>query len=128
VTVVQAPPVAAVGWRHLCVTAGISYRQLDYWCRAGILEELRVHPGSGVARLFAPGEARVARAVATICGPYARVDRRAVAAAVRNHPGAGVLCLDSAGVRVVAVDQLLPLERVTSCLYLPPTTERTGCA
>lgn len=43
------------GWRapQVCRLAGCSYRQLDYWCRTGLIEEdLQVARGSGSQRLF----------------------------------------------------------------------------
>ena len=44
-----------IGYRGAtaCVAAGISYRQLDYWARTGLLEpSVRTASGSGTARLY----------------------------------------------------------------------------
>jgi len=44
-----------VGYRGpvACQAAGISYRQLDYWARTGLVEpEIRVAEGSGTQRLY----------------------------------------------------------------------------
>jgi hypothetical protein len=44
-----------IGYRGAtaCAAAGISYRQLDYWARTGLLEpSIRTATGSGSARLY----------------------------------------------------------------------------
>lgn len=44
-----------IGYRGAtaCAAAGISYRQLDYWARTGLLEpSVRTASGSGTARLY----------------------------------------------------------------------------
>jgi len=44
-----------VGYRGpvACAAAGITYRQLDYWARTGLVEpEIRVAEGSGTQRLY----------------------------------------------------------------------------
>jgi DNA-binding transcriptional MerR regulator len=44
-----------IGYRvaTACAAAGISYRQLDYWARTGLLEpSVRTASGSGTARLY----------------------------------------------------------------------------
>jgi DNA-binding transcriptional MerR regulator len=52
---------------ELCRTCGISYRQLDYWCRRGVLEPMtNATPGSGIPRPFTEEELRVARALAEL--------------------------------------------------------------
>lgn len=37
---------------HVCSLAGITYRQLDYWCRVGLLYPKRPARGSGSRRAF----------------------------------------------------------------------------
>jgi DNA-binding transcriptional MerR regulator len=49
------PPVADVGYRGptACSAAGITYRQLDYWARTGLVEpSIRPAQGSGSQRLY----------------------------------------------------------------------------
>jgi len=43
-----------VGYRGAvaCSAAGISYRQLDYWARTGLIEPVRPAQGSGTQRLY----------------------------------------------------------------------------
>lgn len=47
----------------LAIRAGITYRQLDYWCRTGYLHPLRATPGSGHARLLPIADVGLARLV-----------------------------------------------------------------
>lgn len=48
----------------VCQQAGVSFRQLDYWSRIGLLVEERQSKGSGVPRSFRPSEVPVARYLA----------------------------------------------------------------
>jgi DNA-binding transcriptional MerR regulator len=44
-----------IGYRGAtaCAAAGITYRQLDYWARTGLVEpSIRTAHGSGTARLY----------------------------------------------------------------------------
>lgn len=56
-------PPEPISSRDLCVLAGISYRQLDYWCRTDLLKPAVPANGSGSARRFDEAEVAVARAV-----------------------------------------------------------------
>jgi DNA-binding transcriptional MerR regulator len=50
-----APPDELVGYRGptACAAAGITYRQLDYWARTGLVEpSIRSASGSGTQRLY----------------------------------------------------------------------------
>jgi DNA-binding transcriptional MerR regulator len=50
-----APPQAELGYRGptACAAAGITYRQLDYWARTGLVEpSVRPASGSGTQRLY----------------------------------------------------------------------------
>jgi DNA-binding transcriptional MerR regulator len=50
-----APPDELVGYRGptACAAAGITYRQLDYWARTGLVEPtIRPASGSGTQRLY----------------------------------------------------------------------------
>jgi DNA-binding transcriptional MerR regulator len=50
-----APPLEDVGYRGptACSAAGITYRQLDYWARTGLVEpSIRPAKGSGSQRLY----------------------------------------------------------------------------
>ena len=46
--------------------AGITYRQVDYWVRIGLLRTAEPVEGSGTARRFAAVEVNVARVVAAL--------------------------------------------------------------
>ena len=51
----STPDFELIGYRGAtaCSAAGISYRQLDYWARTGLLEpSVRTASGSGTARLY----------------------------------------------------------------------------
>ena len=50
-----------VGFQDLMAASGISYRQLQYWCRTGYLRPENPRCGSGTAFVFPPGEVRVAQ-------------------------------------------------------------------
>jgi hypothetical protein len=41
-------------------TTGLTYRQLDYWVRAGYLRPVRDRTGSGIARLWPHAELEIA--------------------------------------------------------------------
>lgn len=56
----QTPPDGYV--TALAFDGVITYRQLDYWTRAGHLEASE-HSGSGYSRLWPVGEIRIARAI-----------------------------------------------------------------
>jgi hypothetical protein len=58
-TLDQFPPLSKrVGDLQLLTTAGITYRQLDYWCRQGYLQPEHLG-GSGVFRQWSKAEVRV---------------------------------------------------------------------
>lgn len=47
-----------------CLAAGVSYRQIDYWCRSGLLGDQHVEgPGSGLKRRFDASDIDVLRAL-----------------------------------------------------------------
>lgn len=47
--------------QELVIRAGITYRQMDYWTRTGILHPVtEATPGSGFSRYFTAAEAHVA--------------------------------------------------------------------
>ena len=51
----DSPSVDEIGYRGAtaCSAAGISYRQLDYWARTGLVEpSIRTATGSGTSRLY----------------------------------------------------------------------------
>jgi len=61
-----APPPADVGYRGptACAAAGITYRQLDYWARTGLVEpSVRPARGSGSQRLYGFRDILVLRVV-----------------------------------------------------------------
>jgi hypothetical protein len=79
---------------ELCEAVGITYRQLDYWCRLGLLESTRPPvkknpkhrkcsaPTSGSPRLFLVSELAVARVL------------RALYVQLQARPGANAALLD----------------------------------
>lgn len=46
---------------EVCARAGCTYRQLDFWTRAGYLKPARAARGHGTQRLYTPDEADIAR-------------------------------------------------------------------
>ncbi|WP_402465714.1 MerR family transcriptional regulator [Isoptericola aurantiacus] len=59
-------------YRAITATAPLTYRQLDHWCRQGILHPVRLQ-GSGTDRIFFGAEVHrardIARLVAAGCSP-----------------------------------------------------------
>lgn len=49
-----------IGSAELCLRAGCTYRQADFWVRCGYLYPARAAAGSGTQRLFTEAEADVA--------------------------------------------------------------------
>lgn len=68
---------------EVCAAAGITYRQLDYWCRANVLDCVggSATPGSGGQRRFTDTETRVAWAVGRLAAHGATLP-------VMRHAGA----------------------------------------
>lgn len=66
----QQPPGDNLNSVQLCEHAGITYRQSDYWTRAGYLSTLTPPRGSGSSNRYSPTEAEVARVVKVLldCG------------------------------------------------------------
>lgn len=68
----SAPEPAGAGLNsvQLCEHAGITYRQSDYWTRAGYLSTLIPPRGSGSSNRYSHTEAEVARVVKVLldCG------------------------------------------------------------
>lgn len=64
---------------------GISYRQLDYWTRRGLIrcDDERT-PGSGVRRTWEPAELRVAERIGRLARAGVALD---LAAHIARHPG-----------------------------------------
>lgn len=78
-----------VSTSELAALVGVSFRQVDYWVRVGLLRLAVPVAGSGRAREFDAAEVRVARAVATLYDLGLDQDTtRTVAKAVRANPGA----------------------------------------
>nr|WP_239679420.1 MerR family transcriptional regulator [Natronosporangium hydrolyticum] len=66
---VLRPPMEAVGYRGVAAmnAAGISYRQLDYWARTGLVEpSIRAAAGSGSQRLYSFRDLVVLRVVKSL--------------------------------------------------------------
>ena len=78
---------------ELVDTAGITYRQLDYWTRRGYLRAAEANPGCGRDRQYSPDETAVARRMGGLGGAgltvesaaaIARGDRAAISALLRT--------------------------------------------
>jgi hypothetical protein len=63
---VTRAPAVELSSADLAAAACITFRQVDYWVRVGILRTLYPVEGSGSRRVFHPVEVRVARAVARL--------------------------------------------------------------
>jgi len=63
--VTEAEP-AELSALDVCRQAGITYRQLDYWCRIGAITPARQANGSGTQRRFTNGQARAIRLAVTL--------------------------------------------------------------
>jgi hypothetical protein len=72
------------GWASsvdLIRLCGITYRQVDHWCRVGHLHpEPEGNPGSGWARAFSPTEVRVAYVMGALVRGGVNVPAAALAA------------------------------------------------
>lgn len=68
---------------HDLTATGLTYRQVDHWCRAAYLRPDQPDPGSGRRRTFPPGELEVARVMAALTA--AGVSPGAAARAARNN-------------------------------------------
>lgn len=56
----QIPP-GHIGGPDLATASGVTYRQLDYWSRTGILRCINGGPGSGYVRAYPESEVAFAR-------------------------------------------------------------------
>lgn len=70
---------------ELCDLAGVSYRQLDYWARLGVLQPMgHATPGSGFVRRWSAAEVRTATVVGRLASLGAQTNvLRQVAPMVR---------------------------------------------
>lgn len=90
--------------------AGLSYRQLDYWCRIGLLRPKGEGRGSGTSRRWTAREAAVVAVLAELVRAGRRPGELEGAALVLEHLPAwsGVLVVDGDGqAEVVDAWQLL---------------------
>ena len=101
----------------VCAIVGISYRQLDYWARTGMVEpSLRPASGSGTVRLYSFDDLVRLRVVRRLldAGVSLQKVRDAVAELARRGRSFADVTIVSDGRRVLAVDddaQLLDLLR-----------------
>lgn len=51
---------------EVCELVGITYRQLDYWCRQGFIPQMNRYVGSGCQRRFSEGQLAAVRQVKEI--------------------------------------------------------------
>ena len=85
-----------IGYRGAtaCSAAGISYRQLDYWARTGLVEpSIRTATGSGSARLYGFRDILVLKVVKRLLD--AGVSLQNIRTAVNNLRDRGVVELES---------------------------------
>lgn len=81
--------------------AGATYRQVDYWCRTGLLRPVKAAHGSGSQRVFDAREVRVARAIQVLLGrpgtcgaPGRREDLVGLLDSVRNGQQLGLIRIE----------------------------------
>ena len=90
---------------EVCRTIGITFRQADYWIRAGVLAPLHAGEGSGTVRRWTPddvAEAILLRDVIHVLGPSTRQDRSPLGTArdllaywrSEGHPSGYLLVFD----------------------------------
>jgi hypothetical protein len=61
-TVVLVTDTPTLTASELIAISGVTYRQVDFWCRAGYLKpSTKARPGTGHYRKFAPSEALIAK-------------------------------------------------------------------
>lgn len=120
-----------------CRLAGITYRQLDYWARTGIVEPSgQVARGSGTQRLYTCSDLLVLRVVAALRDHGVEL-RHAVelAALIRDRgdaltPG-DVIAVDGRGARLIPpgdLDLAGPVVLIPLDPYLPGCCHPTGAA
>ena len=84
-----APPAEDVGYRGpvACAAAGITYRQLDYWARTGLVEpSIRPASGSGSQRLYGFRDILVLRVVKSLLVAGVSLQQiRSAVAVLRDH-------------------------------------------
>lgn len=61
-----ALPTGCLNGAQLAAAAHITYRQVDFWTRAGYLRPTDGSPGSGYQRIYPPHELTVARLMAAL--------------------------------------------------------------
>ena len=84
-----APPAEDIGYRGptACAAAGITYRQLDYWARTGLVEpSVRPARGSGSQRLYGFRDILVLRVVKSLLDTGISLQQiRSAVAFLREH-------------------------------------------
>lgn len=65
-TVTEFPDDLLVSAPVVCREAGVSYRQIDYWCRVGLIEPAHEARGSGSQRAFEAEQIATVRIVGTL--------------------------------------------------------------
>lgn len=86
---------------------GVSFRQLDYWCRAGFIPDAE-SPGSGRQRSWTAEQVRAAEEIATVFvlrsdeNRHSRPDYGRLLTLVRNLRAMGLDPLELAGVKADA--------------------------
>lgn len=77
---------------------GVTYRQLDYWCRLDWLNSTDKFPGCGGMRFFPPGEVKIARDMARLvnAGIPPKVARDAVRNGGQLAPGVRIVVDEAA--------------------------------
>lgn len=88
----RALRLGAVTSVEICELCVVSYRQVDYWTRAGYLQTIgKNEPGSGRHRVYAKAELRVARALRVLVAlqgsPHRSFDLFPILARIRAGGG-----------------------------------------
>jgi DNA-binding transcriptional MerR regulator len=102
------PPAEDIGYRGptACAAAGITYRQLDYWARTGLVEpSIRPARGSGSQRLYGFRDILVLRVVKSLLDTGISLQQiRSAVAFLREHgsPDLARITLMSDGATVYA--------------------------
>jgi DNA-binding transcriptional MerR regulator len=121
----------------VCRLAGITYRQLDYWARTGIVEPSgQAARGSGTQRLYTCADLTLLRVLGALRDHGVALRHGREIGAVLRDRGDGlrpgdVIVVDAAGVRIVppaeldlgGIALLVPVDQ-----YLPECCHPTGVA
>lgn len=131
------PPLRGFRGPQACALAGITYRQLDYWARTGLVEPtLRPAHGSGSQRLYARGDVIDLALVKVLLDAGCSLQLvRQVLPQVRHdraldlpHPHAPMVFRGHSDIVTLTVDVPRLAERIPEPLAEPSTEAASGAA